>query len=206
MLMRLLLALVTQVLISLAGTFEDLERKLEGVRTVKVVFVQKTVYSWYPKPDVSKGLFYASRDGKFRIEYTYPDRVIMVSDGERIIIYNEEDREAIVDSVKNNTSPVIESLFFFSRPLGEVFEPLGELSKGDFRVVIMRPREEDENIDKVFVEVNPDLEVVRVRVLDRDRTETVVEFIDVQKNFTPSPDLFTLELPPDVKVRRASEL
>ncbi len=201
--MRFLLAVLAVVSLSFGGVFEDLENRLKEIRTVKVVFIQKTVYSWYPKPDVSKGYFYATKGGKFRVEYTYPDRVIMVSDGERIIIYNEEDREAIVDSVKNNTSPVIESLFFFSRPLGEVFEPIGEIGRGDVRVLILKPKAEDENVEKVFVEVNPDLEVVRVRVVDREKTETVIDFIDVQKNFTPSPGLFILDLPPDVRIREA---
>ncbi|MDQ7082819.1 MAG: outer-membrane lipoprotein carrier protein LolA [Aquificota bacterium] len=188
------------------GTFEDLEEKLKGIKTIKVVFIQKTVYSWYPRPDISKGYFYASRGGKFRIEYTYPDRVVLVSDGERIIVYNEEEKEAIVDSVERNTSPVIESLFFFSRPLSDVFEPVGEIQEGDRRVIIMRPKARDENIERVFVEVNPDLEVVRVKVIDRERTETVIEFIDVQKNFSPSPGLFTLDLPPDVRLREAGGL
>ncbi len=204
--MRFLIAFLFLLGLSFGGTFEELEEKLKSVRTVKVVFIQKTVYSWYPKPDISKGYFYASEGGRFRIEYTYPDRVVLVSDGERIIIYNEEEKEAIIDSVERNTSPVIESLFFFSRPLGEVFEPVGEIQEGDRKVIIMRPRARDENIEKVFVEVNQDLEVVKVKVIDMEKTETIIEFIDVQKNFSPSPGLFTLDLPPDVKIRKAGGL
>ncbi len=192
--------------VALGGTFQDLEEKLKAVRTVKVVFLQKTRYSWYPKPDVSKGYFYAAKGGKFRIEYTYPDRVIMVSDGERIVIYNQEDKEAIVDSVENNTSPVVESLFFFSRPLSAVFDPVGEIEKGDIKVVILKPKAEDENIERVFVEINPDLEVLRIRVVDKEKTETIIEFIDIQKNFNPSPGLFTLDLPSDVKIRKVNDL
>ncbi len=191
---------------ALGGTFEKLEEKLKGVRSVKVVFVQKTRYSWYPKPDVSKGYFYATKDGRFRIEYTYPDKVLIVSDGERILIYNKEEGEALLDSVKNNTSPVVESLLFFSRPLGEVFEPVGELDKGDIKVVILRPKTKDENVERVFVDLNRDLEVLRVRVVDAESTETLIEFIDVKKNFTPSPGLFSLDLPPGVKVRRVDSL
>ena len=191
---------------ALGGTFEKLEERLKGVRSVKVVFVQKTRYSWYPKPDVSKGYFYATKDGRFRIEYTYPDKVLIVSDGERILIYNKEEGEALLDSVKNNTSPVVESLLFFSRPLGEVFEPVGELDKGDIKVVILRPKTKDENVKMVFVDLNRDLEVLRVRVVDTESTETLIEFIDVKKNFTPSPGLFSLDLPPGVKVRRVDSL
>lgn len=191
---------------AVAETFKKLEEKLKGIKSIKVVFVQKTRYSWYPKPDVSKGIFYATKDRKFRIEYTYPDRVIMVSKGGEILIFNEEDREAIIDHVENNTSPVIESLFFFSRPLGEVFTPVGEFGKEGLRVVVLEPKKSDENIKKVFVEVDEELEVKRMRVVDSEDTETTIEFIEVRKNFTPSAGLFRLDLPPDVKVRKAQGL
>jgi len=188
---------------AVSSTFKKLEKKLADVRTVKVVFIQKTRYSWYPKPDISKGIFYATKDRKFRIEYTYPDRVTMVSKGKEIIVYNEEDREAILDHVENNTSPVIESLFFFSRPLSEVFTPVGEFSKEGLRVLVLEPKKRDENIKKVYVEVDEDLEVKRIRVVDSEDTETTIEFIEVRRNFTPSSGLFDLVLPPDVKIRRA---
>ncbi len=202
-----LLVLVLFLLITppsaVSSTFKKLEKKLSDVRTVKVVFIQKTRYSWYPKPDISKGIFYATKDRKFRIEYTYPDKVTMVSKGEEIIVYNEEDKEAIIDHVENNTSPVIESLFFFSRPLGEVFTPVGEFSKEGLRVLVLEPKRKDENIKKVYVEVDEDLEVKRIRVVDSEDTETTIEFIEVRRNFTPSSGLFDLVLPPDVKIRRA---
>ncbi len=188
------------------STIEKLEEKLKGIRSVKVVFVQKVKYSWYPKPEVSKGVFYATRDGKFRIEYTYPDRVTIVSDGEEIVIYNEEDREAIIDKVENNTSPVVESLFFFSRPIGEIFEQIGELRRDDLKVLILRPKERDENVKEVYLELDEDLHIRRVRVIDREDTETIVEFVDKVENFTPTSNLFKIELPEGVKVRRVEEI
>ncbi len=199
-----LLALIIPLIV-LASTFTELDRKLKDVKSVKVIFVQKTRYSWYPKPELSKGIFYATKDGKFRIEYTYPDRVVMVSNGKEIIILNEEDKEAIIDSVENNTSPVIESLFFFSRPLRDVFQFVGELQKGNLRVLILKPIKRDENIKEVYLEVGSDLEVRRVRVVDSEGTQTTIEFIDLRKNFSPSPNLFRIELPPDVKVRKAGK-
>lgn len=206
--MRFLTLLLIFIACSVAtsSTFEELEEKLKGIRSVKVFFIQKTVYPWYPKPELSKGIFYATRDGKFRIEYTYPDRIIMVSNGKEIIIYNEEDKEAIIDSVKNNTSPVIESLFFFSRPLGEVFDPVGELRKGSLKVVILRPKRKDENIREVYVEVDAELNLKRIKVIDSEGTETIVEFVDMVKNYTPSSRLFKFDLPPDARVRRAGNL
>ncbi len=186
--------------------FEELEAKLSQVMSVKVVFVQKTKYSWYPKPEVSKGIFYAVRDGRFRIDYTYPDEITIVSDGKEILIFNKVDREAIIDSVENNTSPVIESLFFFSRPLGDVFDFVGEIEKEYTKVLILRPKKSDESIKEVFLEIDDRFEIRRVRVIDEEDTETIIEFLDVKKNYTPSENLFKIKLPPGVNVRRAEKL
>ncbi|RLJ71049.1 outer membrane lipoprotein carrier protein [Hydrogenivirga caldilitoris] len=201
-----ILLLMIIPLTGLSSTFKELENKLQNTKSIRVVFIQKTQYSWYPKPELSKGVFYATKDGKFRIEYTYPDKVVMVSNGKEIIILNEEDKEAIIDNVENNTSPVIESLFFFSKPLGEVFEPVGELEKSGLRVLILKPKQRDENIKEVYVELDAELEVKKVRVVDSENTQTTLEFIEVRKNFQPSSGLFKIELPPDVKVRRAGSL
>ncbi len=204
MALRVFLLLILPVIV-LASTFERLESKLLNIKSVKVVFVQKVKYSWYPKPEVSKGIFYATKSGKFRIEYTQPDPVIIVSDGKEIIIYNEEDRSALIDSTQNNTSPVIESLFFFSKPLSEVFDPIGELVKGNYKVLILKPKRRDENIKEVYVDLDKNMEVKRVRVIDSEDTETIIEFVSVRKNYTPSNHLFRINLPPDVRVRRVGK-
>ncbi len=204
--MRLILAILSLLSFVFASVFEELEQKLSQTKSIKVVFVQKTKYSWYPKPEVSKGVFYAVKGGKFRIEYTYPDEVLIVSDGRRILILNKVDKEAILDSVRNNTSPVIESLFFFSRPLKEVFSFVGEMNKGGRKTLILKPRTTDKNVKRVFLDLSEELEVKRVRVVDSQDTETIIEFIDVRRNFTPSGGLFKIYIPPDVKVRRAGKL
>jgi len=197
-----LLLLLTIPLKAVSSTFKELENRLSAVKSVKVVFLQKTRYSWYPKPEISKGVFYATREGKFRIEYTSPERVIMVSNGQEILILNVEEKEALLDSVRNNTSPVVESLFFFARPLSEVFDPVGELEKNGVKVLVLKPKEEDENVKEVYVELDEDLEVLRVRIVDVEDTETTVEFLEVSKNFSPSSGLFLLDIPPDVRVRK----
>ena len=191
---------------SLPITIKEFEEKLQAIKTIKVTFIQKTSYSWYPKPEISKGYFFATKGGKFRIEYTYPDDVVIVSDGKEIIILNKEDKEALIDKVENNTSPVIESLFFFSRPISEVFEKIGSFSKGDLTVFILKPKRKDDNVDKVLVEVKQvksRLHIKGIKVVDIEKTETYFEFIDIKTNFTPSASLFDLTIPEDVKARKA---
>jgi Outer membrane lipoprotein-sorting protein len=64
-----------------AQSFEQLEKRLTQINTIKVSFVQKTKYTWRTKEDVAKGFFYAQKGGKFRIEYEQPEKMIIASDG-----------------------------------------------------------------------------------------------------------------------------
>ncbi len=198
------LLLILLILISLvhSSTLEELERKLSETRTVKVSFIQKVKYTWYPKADISKGYFYASRDGRFKIEYTYPDRVVIFSRGKEIVIYNRDQKEALIDRVDNNRSAVIEALFFFSRPLSEVFRQVGEIDRGLKKTIVLKPINPDENIKEVYVELTQELEIQKLRIYDKEDTETIIEFIDIIRNFSPSEGLFRENLPPDVRVRK----
>jgi hypothetical protein len=46
-----------------AQSFEQLEKRLAQINTIKVSFVQKTKYTWRTKEDVAKGFFYAQKGG-----------------------------------------------------------------------------------------------------------------------------------------------
>ncbi len=201
---RFVLLTLTLITTLWSSSFEKLEKKLSGIKTVKVTFVQKVKYSWYPKADTSKGYFYASRDGRFKIEYTYPDRVVIFSKGNEVVIYNKDQREVLIDKLENNRSAVIESLFFFSRPLSEVFKQVGEIDRGLKKTIVMKPINPDESIKEVYVELNDRFEIQKLRIYDKEDTETTIEFIEIMKNFTPSDGLFRETLPDDVNIRRVS--
>jgi outer membrane lipoprotein carrier protein len=202
--LRTLLALCLLISLSSASVFDELERKLSSTKTIKVSFIQRVKYTWYPKADVSKGYFYASRDGRFKIEYTYPDRVVIFSRGKELIIYNKDLKEALIDSIDNNRSAVIEALLFFSRPLSEVFKQVGQIDRGLKKTLVLRPIKEEEDIKEIYLELSQDLEIQRLRIYDKEDTETVIEFIEVIRNFTPSEELFRETIPLEVKIRRVS--
>jgi outer membrane lipoprotein carrier protein len=109
----------------LPESFEQLEKRLAQINTIKVSFVQKTKYTWRTKEDIAKGFFYAQKGGKFRIEYEQPEKMIIASDGREVVLYYPAQRNALIDSMEKNQSPVVESLLLVSKPLGEVFEPDG---------------------------------------------------------------------------------
>jgi outer membrane lipoprotein carrier protein len=199
--MRYLVLLIFPLL-SFAQTFHLLEKKLEQMKTLRVSFVQKVSYSWYPKPDISKGFFYAQKGGKFRIEYEQPERMIIVSDGKNILIYDPQEKSAIIDRVENNRSAVVEALFLLSKPLSEVFEPIGEIKNGRSTTLVLKPRLKDDEFYRVYLEVDEEYNVKSLKVEDKEGTTTTVEFLSMSSNFLPSEDLFKIKLPQGVKVKK----
>jgi outer membrane lipoprotein carrier protein len=199
--MRYLVLLIFPLL-SFAQTFHLLEKKLEQMKTLRVSFVQKVSYSWYPKPDISKGFFYAQKGGKFRIEYEQPERMIIVSDGKNILIYYPQEKSAIIDRVENNRSAVVEALFLLSKPLSEVFEPIGEIKNGRSTTLVLKPRLKDDEFYRVYLEVDEEYNVKSLKVEDKEGTTTTVEFLSMSSNFSPSEDLFKIKLPQGVKVKK----
>lgn len=200
--MRYLVLLLFPLLSFAAQTFYLLEKKLEQIKTLRVSFVQKVSYSWYPKPDISKGFFYAQKGGKFRIEYEQPERMTIVSDGKKVLIYYPQEKSAIIDRVENNGSAVIEALFLLSKPLSEVFEPIGEIKNGKNITLVLKPKLKDDEFYRVYLEIDEEYNVKSLKVEDREGTTTTVEFLSMSNNFSPSEDLFRIKLPQGVRVKR----
>lgn len=198
--MRAFILLLFLISLSLSQSFEEFEKRLGNIKSMKVVFVQHVQYPWQSKAEVSKGIFYAQRGGKFRIEYQHPERTLIVSDGFKVLVYSPKDKTAFIDSLDRNTSPVIEALFLVSRPLSEVFQLIGEVERAEGRVFILKPKLKDDYFSKVFVEVSQRGDIKNIRVEEKGGIITTVEFVSVSFNFTPSEELFNVKIPEGSKV------
>ncbi len=192
-----LLSLIT----AFGGDLKTLEKIFNETKTLKVSFVQKVKYDWYPKEDKSKGVFCAKRGGKFRLEYYSPDRITIISDGKKVYVINHEEKAVYVEPVSENTSPVIGSLFLLSKPLSEVFALESVMKKGDYEVYVLKPLKEDENIREVWVYLNGEGEIKKIISYDKQNTRTEIDFIEVKRNFTPTEELFKVQIPADFQVR-----
>jgi len=188
--------------LSWSNTFSILEKKLEEIKTIRVAFVQKVQYSWYNKPDVSKGFFYAQKGGKFRIEYEHPESMLIVSDGREVFVYYPKERSGFIDRIENNKSPTIEALFLLSFRLSEVFEQVGEIKKGNNTTLILKPKVRDDDFHRVYVELDEQAEIKSIKVEDKEGNTTTIEFLSIRKNFSPSDELFRIKIPPGARVNR----
>jgi len=190
-------------LLSFSSTLELVDAKLDKLKTVKIYFVQKVKYRWLPDVEMSKGILYADRKGRFRVEYYYPEKVTIVCDGENIMIHYIKEGEVILDKISNNRSSTIEAIFMFSVPLHEVFMLVGEIVEGGYRKLILQPKEEDDIIKEVTLYVNHELDIKGIEVKDMEANEIYIDIRDMRKNYRPSKHLFDVLIPAGVNVRKA---
>ncbi len=196
------MVLLFLICFSFAQSFEEFQRRLNGTRSIKVSFVQKVKYPWQSKEEISKGVFYAQRGGKFRIEYEHPEKTLIVSDGVEVMVYYPKTKTAFVESISKNSSPVVEALFLVSRPLSEVFDLVGEMESVDGKIFILKPKLRDDYFSRVYVEVSRRGNILSIRTEEKSGINTTIEFIGTSYNFTPSENLFKINFPENAKVVR----
>ena len=86
----LLLAVVLMPGLAWAGAIEQLKQFLDGSKTLRAEFVQTVVAKSGRKPQLSSGIVAISRPGKLRWEIIKPYPQLMVGDGEKFWIYDQE--------------------------------------------------------------------------------------------------------------------
>ena len=102
--MRRLFCLAALLLISQgvhAGAIDKLHQFLESTKTLRAGFTQIVVAKNGTRPQQSSGVMIFSRPGKFRWQIEKPYSQLLVSDGERVWIYDPDLRQVTVKKVGN---------------------------------------------------------------------------------------------------------
>ena len=102
--MRRLFCLTALLLISQgvhAGAIDKLHQFLESTKTLRAGFTQIVVAKNGARPQQSSGVMIFSRPGKFRWQIEKPYSQLLVSDGEKVWIYDPDLRQVTVKKVGN---------------------------------------------------------------------------------------------------------
>ena len=102
--MRRLFCLAALLLISQgihAGAIDKLHQFLESTKTLRAGFTQIVVAKNGTRPQQSSGVMIFSRPGKFRWQIEKPYSQLLVSDGEKVWIYDPDLRQVTVKKVGN---------------------------------------------------------------------------------------------------------
>jgi len=89
-------AMVVSPLLAEAGAIDQLHQFLQSTRTLKAEFAQTVIARNGRKPQLSSGVVAISRPGKLRWEILKPYPQLVVGDGEKIWIYDQELQQVTV--------------------------------------------------------------------------------------------------------------
>ena len=95
------LALLLSTQMASAGAIDKLHAFLETTKTLRADFSQIVVAKNGKRPQQSSGVLMISRPGKFRWQIEKPYSQLLVSDGEKVWIYDPDLRQVTVKKVGN---------------------------------------------------------------------------------------------------------
>jgi outer membrane lipoprotein carrier protein len=178
---------------------EQLHAFLDAARTLRAEFEQRVTDADGVRIQESSGTVYIERPGKFRWEYRDAGGQLIVSDGQRLWVYDRDLEQISVRPLQpalGNTPAVVLS---GARPIDEVFTLHDDGRRDGLDWVRLRPREEDSSFDELLLGLKGG-QLQRMDIHDSFGQRTELLLRDVQVNIPLAPGLFEFTPPPGVDV------
>lgn len=195
---RRLICLLLLVIAAPVGSADDavagLKSFMEDSGALQASFRQALYTNHSPDPQISEGLLFIKRPGRFRWEYTEPAGQLVVCDGERIWMYDEDLEQVTVRLVDDTLRGTPAMMLSGQATLDETFEVLRTFEKDELEWVALKPREGSPE----FVSLQIGLEdgvVRRMELVDSLGQLTRIDLSDVVTGADLADDLFAFEPP-----------
>ena len=184
---------------ALASPVERLDALLGGTQTLVAEFTQTVYDEDARRIQDSGGTVHLHRPGRFRWTYRPPISQVIVADGERVWLYDQDLEQVTVrriDAALGNTPAL---LLTHGGKLGEVFLTTALGDEGDLEWVELVPRSPDATF--TWIRVGSDTRQIRVlRMADSFGQITELRFSDAQVNAELDNALFQFSVPDGVDV------
>jgi outer membrane lipoprotein-sorting protein len=147
-----------------------------------------------PQGSPSSGVFYISRPGKVRFEYTAPEPMFIVSDGSTVSI--EEPKRKAYDAIPLASTPL--NLFLRSNiDLKRDGSVTDVSSSGGFHYVTLVDKSGEAEGKMILQFRQTDFELMGWRQVDGTGAETTVKLSDIKQNASLKASLFVVRDPND---------
>src|SRR5680860_1090289 len=173
---------------------EQLARFSSDVRTLDAKFTQLVLGEDGEQVAQSSGTVQLMRPGRFRWEYEQPDGQLILADGERLWIYDEELEQATVRSLKDALGAAPIALLIGERPLKEQFNIKETGERDGLEWVQLAPRVQDIEFNRIRLGLD-DSGIRRMILHDQFGQTTVIRLDKVRTNIEIDPARFQFEPP-----------
>jgi outer membrane lipoprotein carrier protein len=178
---------------------ESLRLFLGDVVSLKADFTQSLFTADSKTPQVSSGTLLIKRPGRFRWEYEQPALQLVVCDGGRIWMYDEDLEQVTVRPVDETLRGTPAMLLSGQATLDDTFEILKSYSDGELDWVDLKPRDGSPEFVSLSIALRQGI-LQRMELTDSLGQVTQVELDDIKVDAEVADDLFVFEPPPGVDV------
>jgi outer membrane lipoprotein carrier protein len=176
---------------------QKMQKKYEGLQTLKAGFTQTYQSKRFSDRIVESGVVYFRKGGLMKWEYQKPEQKLFLSDGTHYYYYVAEDKQ-VIKTPAQTTDQRSPTLFLAGR---------GDFRK-DFRAEWADPRPGGHLVKLTPVKPQPDFThlvvdvdpvkgyILRLLVVDSYDNRTEYVFQQIEENPKVPPDLFAFQPPP----------
>ncbi len=174
-----------------ADGLERLQRFLDGTRTLRADFVQTVLAKNGRKPQISSGTMALSRPGKFRWQIEQPYSQQIISDGQRVWLYDPELKQVTIRKIGQalGSSPAALLAGDGSAALAKHFSLKDAGEKNGLEWVEAVPKASDSGFERVLLGFAGDT-LKSMTLADSFGQTTVLIFAKVERNPSLAATLF----------------
>jgi len=182
---------------------KEVQKKYDTIKTLKADFVQVALSVGQNKGRVSNGNLVIKKPGKMRWEFQKPVGDVVVSDGKKMWIYQQDLNQVIETKIEENTPQVAMNFLAGAGSIDKDFnvELLGTVE--DKFELKLTSKEGIPHINEIVLLVDKKtFVVVKTTVKDSFGGETAVEIKNVKINENVKDKLFEYKAPKGVTVMK----
>jgi outer membrane lipoprotein carrier protein len=183
---------------------QTLARFVEGVQTLQAEFSQTQIDERGETLNSSSGRMALARPGKFRWEYLQPTPQLIVTDGSRLWLYDQDLKQVSIRPAAEALQGTPAALLSQRQTLTETFSVADAGSEGAVRKLELKPKGKDSDFQSVELWLKGG---TPVRMLFRDQLggATDIQFSAIQSNGKLDAALFRFQAPKGVEVIDSSQ-
>lgn len=179
-----------------------LQEKYNSITSIKADFVQEVTSKGMPSMK-SEGKVWLKKPGKMRWEYSKPAKDLIVSDGKTIWLFQPDLNQVIEKPAASSATTMATDFLSGIGRIDKEFEVKVAELESAHHVLILTPRQEQQGLKKLILEVNRESYIVEKTVItDHFGNQTSVTFGNVKLNAKVKDSLFKYTPPRGAAVVR----
>jgi outer membrane lipoprotein carrier protein len=181
-----------------AGAVDELRSFLSQTRTARGEFTQRVSRAGATAQD-SAGRFVFQRPGKFRWVYDKPYAQIIVADGERLFVYDQDLNQVTVKKLAGAIPASPASILFGANDFERDFEVADAGRRDGLEWIVATPRAKDAPFARIEVGFRAGMPAA-MQLTDSFGQISLLRFTHVERNPPVDPSQFRFAPPPGADV------